>query len=84
MPTSCQALAYPNVRRKRQIANPQLSRAGKVLSILVEADCHDAVCGIERFFDTVAVMYVNIDVQDAIVIAEQLEYPQDDIFVVCK
>jgi hypothetical protein len=31
----------------------------------VKAAGHDAICGIEGFFDTIAVVAVDIDVEDA-------------------
>jgi hypothetical protein len=40
----------------------QFTCTGEVLSILVERDSHHTVCGIERFFNTITVMniYINI------------------------
>jgi len=31
----------------------------------VEGDCHDTVRGVKSFLDTIAVVNINVDVQDA-------------------
>lgn len=50
----------------------ELTGAGKVLAIFVEGDGHDTVSGIERFFDAVAVVNVDVDVEDALLVSEEL------------
>lgn len=53
--------------------------AGEVLAVLVERDRHDAVRGVESFFDTVTVVNIDIYVEDALLESEQLEDTEDDI-----
>ena len=43
-------------------AYPQLSSPREEFPILVEANCHYPVGGVKRFFDTVAVMYIDVDI----------------------
>jgi hypothetical protein len=45
----------------------------------VEGHGHDAVGGVEGLLDAVAVVDVNVDVEDARVEAEQLDDAQDDV-----
>lgn len=44
----------------------KLSSTRKVFAILVERDCHDPISGIESFFDTIAMMNVDVDVEHAL------------------
>ncbi|KAJ6264428.1 Chromatin modification-related protein png1 [Drechslerella dactyloides] len=52
--------------------------------VLVEGEGHDAVGGPEGLFDAVAVVDVDVDVEDARVVAEQLEDGQDDVIDVAE
>jgi hypothetical protein len=45
---------------------PKLTSTWKVLAILVEGDGHDSVCGIKCFLDAIAVVNVDVDVQDTL------------------
>ena len=40
----------------------------------MEAESHDPVSEIESFLDTVAVVYININVENSCVVTEQLIY----------
>ena len=51
---------------------------------LVEGESHDAVGGPECFFYTVAVVDVDVDIEDAGVVAEELEDGEDDIVDVAE
>lgn len=53
---------------KRSETYPQVAGAGEILSVLVEGDGHDAVCGVESLLHAVAVMDVNVDVEDPLVV----------------
>ena len=57
----------------------QISSSREVLSVLVEADGHDSVRGIEGLLHAVPVMDVDIDVQDTLVIFEQLQDGENDV-----
>ena len=46
----------------------------EVLPVLVEAESHDPVSEIEGFLDTVAVVYININVENSSIVTEQLIY----------
>lgn len=47
---------------------PQISCAREVLSVLVERNRHNTVRGVEGFLHAIAMMDVNIDVQDSLVV----------------
>jgi hypothetical protein len=47
---------------------PNVSRARKILAELVERDAHDAVGGIEGLLDAIAVVNVDVDVQNALMV----------------
>lgn len=56
-------------KKKAEIRTyPQISCAREVLSVLVEGNRHDTVCGVEGFLHTIAMMDVNIYVQDSLVV----------------
>ena len=59
----------------------KLASPRKVFAVLVERDGHDAIGRVESFFNTIAVVDVNVDVEDAVVEAEKLKDTQDDV---CK
>ena len=50
----------------------------------MERDCHDAVGGVESFFDAVAVVDVNVDVEDTLVVLEELQDAEDNVVDVAK
>lgn len=52
--------------------------------VAVEGGCHDTVGGPEGLFDAVAVMNVDVDVEDARVVAEELQNGEDDIIDVAE
>ena len=45
----------------------------------MEGDAHDAVGGPEGLFDAVAVMDVDVDVQNTRVVAKELKYCEDNV-----
>jgi hypothetical protein len=45
----------------------------------VEGDGHDAVRGVERFFHTVTMVNIDINVENALLESEQLEDTEYDI-----
>ncbi len=59
----------------------QLARAGEVLAVFMEGAGHDPVGGIEGFLDAVAVVDVDVDVQDALLEAEELD---DTEYNICQ
>ena len=65
-------------------AYTQLARPGEVLSVLVEANSHDAVGGVERLLDAVTVVHVNVDVQHTCMITKQLQDAKHDIWIMAE
>jgi hypothetical protein len=47
----------------------------------VERAGHDPIGGVERLLDAVTVVDVDIDVENALVVSQKLENPEDDV---CK
>jgi hypothetical protein len=45
----------------------------------VKRDGHDAVGGIEGFLDSVTVVDVDVNIQDSLLEAEELDDPQNDV-----
>ncbi len=62
----------------------QVARVRKEVAKLVEGHGHNAVGGEEGLFDAVAVVHVDVHVQDALVHFEQLEDGEDDVVDVAK
>ena len=60
------------------------TRARKVLPELVEGARHDAVRGVERLLDAVAVVAVDVDVEDARVGEQELDDAEDDVVDVAE
>jgi hypothetical protein len=58
----------------------QLSGPWEVLAVLVEGHGHDSVCRVEGFFNTVAMMDIDVDVENARVESEELENAEDDVY----
>ena len=56
----------------------RLTRTGEVLSVLVEADSHHAICGIESLFYTIAMMHINIDVEHPSMVPGQAVNIEDE------
>jgi len=53
----------------------KLTGPWKVFAVLVERDSHDSVRGIKSFLNTIAMMNVDVDVQDPLLEAEKLNDP---------
>jgi hypothetical protein len=52
---------------------PHLPSPGEEFPIFVEADTHDSVRSIEGLFHTVAVVNVDIDVEDSLMVSEEFQ-----------
>ena len=52
------------------MAHPQLPSSWEEFTILVETTGHDTICRVESFLDAIAVMYIDVDVQDSCVVPE--------------
>eukprot|EP00850_Spirogloea_muscicola_P008017 SM000042S15284 [mRNA] locus=s42:174238:177192:+ [translate_table: standard] len=63
---------------------PEVAGAGEVLAELVEGDGHDAVGGVEGLLHAVAVVDVDVDVQHALVVLEELQDGQHDVVDVAE
>jgi len=59
----------------------ELTSTREVFAVLVEGDGHDAVGSVEGFFDAVAVVDIDVDVEDALLVAEQFD---DTKYNVCR
>lgn len=57
----------------------KLTSPREVFSVLVERDGHDTVRRVESFLDAIAVVHINVDVQDTLLKTQQLEDTQDNI-----
>ena len=57
---------------------------GKYLAVFVEGEGHDAVGGPESLLDAVAVVHVDVDVQHARVVAEELQDGEHDVVDVAE
>jgi hypothetical protein len=57
----------------------KLASTGEVLAVLVEGYGHDAIGGVEGFLDTIAVVDVNVDVQNALLVSQKLDNAEDDV-----
>ena len=55
-----------------------------LLVVFVEGDAEDAVGGPEGLFDSVAVVDIDVDVEDARMVAEELEDGEDDVVHVAE
>lgn len=58
----------------------KFTSTGEVLAVLVERDSHDAVRGVECFFNTVTMVNVDVNVENALLEPEQLEDTEDDVW----
>mmetsp|Transcript_15020 Transcript_15020/g.42583 ORF Transcript_15020/g.42583 Transcript_15020/m.42583 type:complete len:265 (+) Transcript_15020:491-1285(+) len=61
-----------------------VASVGEKVAVLVEAAGHDAVGGVERLFDAVAVVDIYVNVQHALVVFEELENGQHAVVDVAK
>ena len=52
------------------IDHPEFPCPREELSILVKANRHHPVCGVECFFNPVAVVHIDVDIQYAIMIPD--------------
>ena len=70
----------------RSIDQPHLNvaRAGKKVPVLVERHRHDPIRHVERFLDAVAVVDINVNIQHARVVLEQLQDAQHNVVHVAE
>lgn len=54
--------------KKYSKVHPQVASAGEILSVFVEGNRHDTVCGVESLLHTIPVMDVNIYVENPLVV----------------
>ena len=59
---------------------PKFAGAREVLAVLVEGNGHDTVGAVEGFFNTVTVVYVNVDVEHTRVEAKKLDDAKNDVY----
>jgi hypothetical protein len=57
----------------------QLTRAWEVFAVLVERDGHHPICCVKGFLDAVAMVYIDVDVEHALLEPEQLDDCQYDV-----
>jgi hypothetical protein len=62
----------------------ELTGSREILAIFVERDGHDAVGRVEGLFDAVAVVHINVNVENALVEAEQLDDAENDVWKVSR
>jgi len=58
----------------------KLTSSRKVLAIFVEGNRHDAICRVKCFFDTISVMYINVDVENARLEAKKFQNTEHDVW----
>lgn len=57
----------------------KLASAWKVFAVFVERYRHHTVRGVKSFFNTVSVVNVDVNVQNALFVAKEFQYAQDDV-----
>ena len=57
----------------------KFSRAREIFAIFVERNRHDPVGGIERLFDAVAMMNIDVDIKHTLLEAQQLQDGKDNV-----
>ena len=62
----------------------ELASSREILSVFVEADCHDTVGRVEGLFHAVAVVAVDVDVQHPWVSPKKLQNAEDDVIDVAE
>ena len=60
----------------------ELAGTGEVLAVLVEGDGHDTVGRVEGLLDTIAMMDINVNVEDALLVAQEFENGENDVCAV--
>ena len=63
---------------------PEVSCAGEILPVLVEADRHHSVRGVERLLHSISVVDVDINVENPLVVFQQLQDGQDNVVDVAE
>ena len=57
----------------------KLTSTWEVLSVLVERDSHDSVGGVEGFFDAVAMVDIDVNIENSLLESEELDDAEDNI-----
>ena len=57
----------------------ELASPWEVLSVFVEGACHDAIGSVKRFFNTIAVVDIDIDVENSRLEAQELDDSEDNV-----
>lgn len=57
----------------------QLARAREVFAVLVERNGHDAIGGVESLLNSVTVVDIYVDVENALVETEEFDNCEDDV-----
>ena len=58
----------------------ELTSTREILAIFVKRDSHNSVGSIESFFNAIAVVNVNVDIQDSLFESEKLDYAKDNVY----
>jgi hypothetical protein len=58
----------------------KLTSTRKVLAVLVKRDSHDSVRGIKGFFNAIAMVDIDVDIQDPLFEAEKLNNAENDVY----
>jgi len=69
-PTSCWNV-NTNVPLELEKTYPELSGSGEIFTVFMETDGHHPVSGIECFFYSITMMYIDVDVKHAIMISSR-------------
>lgn len=57
----------------------KFASTGEVLAIFVERDSHDTISRVESFLHTIAMVNINVDVEDPLLESQKLEDAKDDV-----
>lgn len=58
---------------------PKLTSSREILAILVERNSHDTVGGVESLLNTIAMMDIDVDVEDPLFKSKKFENAEDDV-----
>lgn len=59
---------------------PKFAGAGEIFSILVERAGHDTIGGVESLLNTISVVNVDVDVQNALLVSKELKDRENNIY----
>jgi hypothetical protein len=58
----------------------QFAGTGKVLAVLVEGNGHDSVGRVKGFLDTIAMVDVDVNVQDTLLVSQEFDDAENDVY----